>query len=70
MLSGFVSAGGFKGDGARSQTPFGVEGPGKEWEGPQAPREATGGCRIQALNSGSAGGESGTTALVGASPTL
>lgn len=43
----FISAGAFKGDGAHSQTPFGVQSPRKEWEGPKASGEVTEGCPIQ-----------------------
>lgn len=46
MLSGFISVGQFKGDGAHSQTPFGGGGPRKEWKGLQGPREVTEGCLI------------------------
>lgn len=47
VLPGSISAEEFRAEGgAHSQSIFGVEGPRKEQEGPQAPREATEGCWI------------------------
>lgn len=47
MRLGSVSAGELRAEGgAHSQSAFGVEGPGKAWEGPQALREATQRCLI------------------------